>query len=82
MTRFYALGFVALAGLAACGVSCRRGIPPIHLEPLYRDRSMAPLPVTELVAARSIFLPIYAGLADADQTRVIEAVAGLVGRTH
>jgi len=72
----------AMRALAACGVSCRRGIPPIHLEPLYRDRSMAPLPVTELVAARSIFLPIYAGLADADQTRVIEAVTGLVGRTH
>jgi dTDP-4-amino-4,6-dideoxygalactose transaminase len=71
----------ALRALAACGVSCRRGIPPIHLEPLYRDRAGAiALPVTEKVAARSIFIPIYAGLSDADQTRVIDAVASVVGR--
>jgi perosamine synthetase len=69
--------------LAAAGVSCRRGIPPIHLEPLYRDRPTAgELPVTERIAARSIFLPIFAGLPDADQIRVIEAVTAVVGRTR
>jgi dTDP-4-amino-4,6-dideoxygalactose transaminase len=56
------------------GISCRRGIPPIHLEPLYHDRFGATsLPITEDVAAASIFLPIFASLDDADQTRVIEA---------
>jgi perosamine synthetase len=71
----------AMRALADCGVSCRRGIPPIHLEPLYRDRVVtAALPVTEKVAARSIFLPIFAALSDADQARVIDAVTGLVTR--
>ena len=61
------------------GISCRRGIPPIHLEPLYRNRFGAQsLPVTERVAARSIFLPMYASLSASDQDRVIETVAALV----
>jgi perosamine synthetase len=61
------------------GISCRRGIPPIHLEPLYRKRFGAQsLPVTERVAARSIFLPMYASLSVSDQDRVIDTVAALV----
>lgn len=64
-----------LRDLVADGVSCRRGIPPIHLEPLYRERfgSIA-LPITEAVAARSLFIPIFASLSDKDQSRVIDAV--------
>jgi perosamine synthetase len=69
-----------LRQLVEGGVSCRRGIPPIHLEPLYRDRAgVAPLPITEEVARRSVFLPIFASLADADQARVIDAVVRLLG---
>jgi perosamine synthetase len=61
--------------LIAAGVSCRRGIPPIHLEPLYcRTSARGPLPVTEAVAAQSIFLPIFGGLEAADCQRVIDAV--------
>jgi perosamine synthetase len=61
------------------GISCRRGIPPIHLEPLYRNRfGTQSLPVTERVAARSLFLPMYASLSISDQDRVIETVAALV----
>jgi perosamine synthetase len=66
-----------LRGLAARGISCRRGIPPIHLEPLYRDRAHGALPVTEAVASRSIFLPIFTSLAESDQQRVIDAVVEL-----
>jgi perosamine synthetase len=67
-----------LRDLAALGISCRRGIPPIHLEPLYRDRfGRVSLPVTEDVAARSIFLPIFASLSSGDQQRVIDAVVGM-----
>jgi perosamine synthetase len=70
-----------LRELVALGVSCRRGIPPIHLEPLYANRfGPISLPVTERVAARTIFLPIYASLSDADQHRVIDAVVSLVTR--
>ena len=73
----------AMRELIAAGISCRRGIPPIHLEPLYRDRvpgSTISLPVTEAVAADSIFLPLYASLPESDQARVIDAVTRVVTR--
>jgi perosamine synthetase len=66
-----------MRALIAAGISCRRGIPPIHLEPLYRGRQ-ASLPITEDIAARSVFLPMFAGLTDADARRSIDAVLGLV----
>jgi perosamine synthetase len=64
-----------LGELVRRGISCRRGIPPIHLEPLYLGRfGRVPLPVTEEVAARSLFLPMFAALSEAEQGRVIDAV--------
>ena len=66
--------------LIEAGITCRRGIPPIHLEPLYRGRAHAPLPVTEAVAAESIFLPMYASLTETDQTRVIDVVLRAAAR--
>ena len=64
-----------LRNLVNQGISCRRGIPPIHLEPLYRGRfGSVSLPVTERVAAESIFLPMFASLSEVDQQRVIDAV--------
>ena len=64
-----------LGRLIAAGIACRRGIAPVHLEPLYRDRFGSPsLPVTEDVAAGSLFLPIFASLEDDDQMRIIETV--------
>ena len=65
--------------LIEAGVSCRRGIPPIHLEPLYLAHGVS-LPVTKAVAAESIFLPMYASLPESDQTRVIETVIRLATR--
>jgi perosamine synthetase len=65
--------------LVELGISCRRGIPPIHLEPLYRDRyGPITLPVTEEVASRSVFLPMYASLHEGDQRRVIDAVTRIL----
>src|SRR6185295_2753417 len=70
-----------LRALVDRGISCRRGIPPIHLEPLYVNRyGRVSLPVTEAVAARSLFIPIYASLADDDQDRVIDAVGEIVAQ--
>jgi perosamine synthetase len=70
-----------LRALVERGISCRRGIPPIHLEPLYRERfGPLSLPVTEDVAARSLFIPLYASLSESDQARVIDAVREIV--TH
>ena len=70
-----------LRELVAAGISCRRGIPPIHLEPLYRGRFGAiSLPITEEVAARSLFIPIFASLSNEDQDRVIDAVTRRIRR--
>ena len=70
-----------LRELAGLGISCRRGIPPIHLEPLYASRyDPISLLVTEEVAARSIFLPIFASLSEADQHRVIDTVIAILTR--
>ena len=70
-----------LRALVDAGISCRRGIPPIHLEPLYVERFGArSLPVTEEVASRSIFLPMYASLSEPEERRVIEAVVEIVTR--
>ena len=70
-----------LRELAGLGISCRRGIPPIHLEPLYASRyDPISLLVTEEVAARSIFLPIFASLSDMDQHRVIDTVISILIR--
>jgi perosamine synthetase len=66
-----------MRALIEAGISCRRGIPPIHLEPLYRVPGLS-LPVTEDVAARSVFLPMFAGLSDGDRERVVAAVHRLV----
>ena len=68
-----------MQGLIDRGISCRRGIPPIHLEPLYMHRvGRVSLPVTEEVSARSLFLPMFATLDAGDQDRVIAAVQEIV----
>jgi perosamine synthetase len=70
---------VLIERLIAEGIACRRGISPVHLEPLYRQRADAlSLPITEAVAARSLFLPIFASLAGEDQLRIIETVLDAV----
>jgi len=61
-------------------IACRRGIPPIHLEPLYLKGGRVSLPVTEAVAAESIFLPMYASLTESDQARVVDRVLHAVTR--
>ena len=68
-----------LGALIDAGISCRRGIPPIHLEPLYKDRyRLTSLPVTEDIASRSLFLPMYASLSEADQDRVVDTVTRIL----
>jgi len=52
----------------------------VHLEPLYAGRARTALPVTEAVAAESIFLPLYASMTESDQARVIEHVVRLASR--
>ena len=51
-----------------------------HLEPLYASRGRVSLPVTEAVAADSMFLPLYASLTESDQARIIDTVLKSVTR--
>jgi dTDP-4-amino-4,6-dideoxygalactose transaminase len=63
-----------LARLAAEGISARRGIMAAHTEPAYTGHPHVDLPVTEEVSAGSLILPLFHGLTDADQDRVVEAL--------
>jgi perosamine synthetase len=71
-----------LAHLRSRGIGCRNYFVPIHLQPYMRERfgfREGMFPVTEHVAERTISLPFYGRLANADVERVAtslrEAVA-------
>ena len=71
-----------VADLAAAGVSTGIYYPiPVHRQPYVLALGIrADLPVTDRAAARSLSIPMFPGLADADQATVIEAVRAVVGR--
>lgn len=57
------------------GVECARGIQPIHLEPLYKEKhSGEHFPETLRAAQRSFFLPIYPAMTDEEQDVVISSL--------
>jgi len=52
-----------------------RGVMCAHREPAYGDLPLRrPLPVSERLQDRSIILPLYPGMTDAEQARVIAAL--------
>ena len=64
-----------LQSMADKGISCRRGIQPLYAEPYFRP--IYPnllLPASEGVAKTTMFLPIFPGLSEADQARVVKAL--------
>jgi perosamine synthetase len=66
-----------MADLAAAGVSSRRGVMAVHLEPFYRT-SACVLPETERATANTLLLPLFAGMTDQEQDQVIGALASSV----
>jgi dTDP-4-amino-4,6-dideoxygalactose transaminase len=67
--------------LAEQGISCRVGIPPLHHEPFYRGRfGRLDLPETEAAARTTLFLPIFPGLSEAQQARIIAALEDVLTR--
>ena len=72
-----------LLRLAARGISARRGIMAAHLEPAYAGHPHRPLPVTEMLSERSLILPLFHTMTEADQDRVVavllEAASGREG---
>jgi perosamine synthetase len=64
-----------MAELAAAGVSSRRGVMAIHREPLYRSRFPGlSLPETERASADTVLLPLFAGMTEAEQDHVLDAL--------
>ena len=62
------------------GIHTRRGVMCAHREPAYRDFPLRfPLPVSEYLQDRSIILPLYPGMTDSDQNRVIAAFLQVLG---
>ena len=68
-----------MRALLARGIHTLRGVMCAHREPAYRDLPRPhPLPVSELLQDRSLILPLYPGMTEADQDRVIAALRELL----
>jgi UDP-4-amino-4,6-dideoxy-N-acetyl-beta-L-altrosamine transaminase len=64
--------------LRAAGIGVNVHYIPVHLQPDFRKFGFfsGQFPASETYYSRCISLPMYAGLTDADQARVIEALHG------
>ena len=64
-----------MARLLSQGIASRRGVMAIHREPAYRDLPVRhPLTETERAADGCIVLPLFPGMTEEQQARVIEAM--------
>jgi perosamine synthetase len=67
-----------MARLGEQGVASKPYLPSIHLQPYWRERfgtGEGMFPVSEEASRRSLALPFHTRLAQADQERVVEALA-------
>ena len=71
-----------LADLRDQGIGCSDYFTPVHLQPFYAELGFRPgdFPVCEKVAARTIALPFYNRLSDADQDVVVECLKSALAR--
>jgi perosamine synthetase len=71
-----------IAALAAEGIASKAYLPCIHLQPLYRERfgfRGGEFPVAERVAARSLALPFFNAMGEAEVEMVASALARALG---
>jgi perosamine synthetase len=61
--------------LLADGIATRRGVMTIHREASYGDQPRRDLPHTEAASDSTLMLPLFPDLDEADQDRVIDALA-------
>ncbi len=64
------------------GIGCHNYFPPIHLQPFYRERfghRLGDFPVAEAAAARTIALPFFPGLTEAEVDEVVDTLVELLG---
>jgi len=71
-----------VADLREAGVGADIYYPiPVHRQEYIMERGLhADLPITDLAAARTLALPMFPGLTDAEQAQVVDAVKAAVGR--
>ena len=61
--------------MAERGISCRAGIQPLHQEPFYLNEYRGvSLPSSEEAARSTLFLPIFPGLTEEQQERIIRSL--------
>jgi UDP-4-amino-4,6-dideoxy-N-acetyl-beta-L-altrosamine transaminase len=68
-------------GLRAAGIGVQLHYSPVHLQPYYRRLgfSEGDFPEAEAYARNAISLPLYPGLGEQDQDRVVKALSSLLG---
>jgi perosamine synthetase len=72
-----------MASLAESGIDSKAYLPCIHLMPHYRERfgfKPGQFPVAEAVSRRSLALPFYTAMGEAEVDRVTGALASALGR--
>jgi len=69
------------AGMAEAGVESGRYFAPIHLQAAWRNLAGVEtprLPTTERIAARTLALPFFNRISQAQQEQVVDALAGAI----
>ncbi|MEO9738434.1 MAG: DegT/DnrJ/EryC1/StrS family aminotransferase, partial [Lentilitoribacter sp.] len=63
--------------LRAMGIGVNLHYIPVHLQPYYRDMGFSPgdFPTSEDYYARTISIPLHAGLTDEEQAQVVVALS-------
>jgi UDP-4-amino-4,6-dideoxy-N-acetyl-beta-L-altrosamine transaminase len=69
-------------GLRAAGIGVQLHYSPVHLQPYYRRLGFAEgdFPEAEAYARNAISLPLYPGLQEHEQARVVQVLSSLLGR--
>jgi len=68
-----------LAAMADDGIAARRGIMAAHHEPAFAHLPAQDLPVTDALTSRSLILPLFHSMRDADQVRVAAVIRQAAG---
>lgn len=70
-----------IAELRRRGIGCRNYFPPIHLQPIYRERygyRPGDFPVSETAAERTVALPFFSGMSEAEVDEVVEQLGSML----
>jgi dTDP-4-amino-4,6-dideoxygalactose transaminase len=62
------------------GVSARPGIMAAHRQPAYAGHPHVPLPITERLTDRTLILPLFHTMTEADQDAVVEVIGEAAGK--